>query len=426
MEKSIQNQKVYGRDVPLEKKLTSTKESNRRQKREAEEKSPQDRRFDSIGWLIQGDDKCGASCFDGKNLLLSTNAKKQSELSKIIVAYMVWVAKSSAELIVEIKNSFEDLDRRLEIAAKIIHKWTDQKKECKKRIGLILSFAENEIKLYRENKEYKEAFTDSLNKITRSIRHSYLKPESEKALPKALVNALKKRQVLYLGESNIHAELKIVQKLIDTKGLPKTQRYIGISKRCCRNCMAAIKIVNLIVKNNLKEDVGEDRYSFTVRDDGHNQHFLSQIPSFLREEPYKTAFLNEVNKKSLEEAFHIKEEMQPNSRQQHVRSASEDVTSIASLISSDSDKSKSTHSKRTWVDIARQPTSSTPDQPNGTQPLNTQKDAVKHSRTTDFKSTFFVQPNKTQYFNNSKEQFKEETSSSQVAMFKKPTASKKK
>src|ERR1700761_2397010 len=50
--------------------------------------SPEKRRLDSLAWLIQGDAKCGAAGFDGKNLLLATNDDVVSNLVLDVIEVM--------------------------------------------------------------------------------------------------------------------------------------------------------------------------------------------------------------------------------------------------------------------------------------------------------------------------------------------------
>lgn len=58
------------------------------------------RRLDSIGWLIQGTNVCGAANFDGERLLLATNSTEESELISDIKNYLTQVS-------IEAKNRYE-------------------------------------------------------------------------------------------------------------------------------------------------------------------------------------------------------------------------------------------------------------------------------------------------------------------------------
>lgn len=55
------------------------------------------RRLDSIAWLIQGDDKCGAAYFDGQTLLLATNKQEKSVIVQSTIDYLCCVAILSEE-----------------------------------------------------------------------------------------------------------------------------------------------------------------------------------------------------------------------------------------------------------------------------------------------------------------------------------------
>jgi hypothetical protein len=74
---------------------------------------PFSRRMDSIAWLIQGDEQCGAVGFDGKSLLLATNSQEQTEYVQATMAYLQQTAieAQALEPLMQAQNKDEIIDK---------------------------------------------------------------------------------------------------------------------------------------------------------------------------------------------------------------------------------------------------------------------------------------------------------------------------
>ena len=272
-----------------------------------------DRRFDSLGWLMQphGTD-CGAACFVGDKLILTTNrpnfhGEEVKELRNSIIQHI----SDLARLVHSEMNKLEVLRGKDK---------SEFRSELKKTNETIKeSIKQNEIGLINKarklnvltNEGFEENFVRSFTNLRRSILYSYLKPKSEQAWPKEIVlSIMDRKNIHFINEnSGVHAEMKIAQYLLDNKKLDDGKTtYIGISKRCCLHCETAIEAIN-----------AKKRYeAITVRDNGSQNCYKSGIPPFLeKDKSLQAIFLKLFNSKlkekygkdfkaftSIKEAFH--------------------------------------------------------------------------------------------------------------------------
>lgn len=335
------------------------------------------RRLDSLAWLIQSDDICGAACFSGSTLYLATNNNEEPAFYKIIISYLKDTAEASLSLHHELKNAD---------AKNVNEKMTDFLTDRLYSIANVISHAMQHIELIK-NDLYAKSFIRSLFKITFSTIASYLTaafftyaelPEDDPAkchikkinakcladllqnieplapAPKTIV-AIKEmfsdiedwigpysdedreqrllssnlmrslerlQKTIYLADQNstsrksLHAELRIVEqllydfKLLDAKGninsanIPRLNAiYIGVSKRCCKNCACAIKAVNHVLK---KYGMREDFIRLRSKKSS-NICFPAKPPQFLHQSPeLEAAFLRFRHANSIREAFNEK------------------------------------------------------------------------------------------------------------------------
>lgn len=220
----------------------------------------QKRRFDSIGLLIQGGEKCGAACFDGTSLLLATNKNQPSATVTKIKDFLHFIADSSYKLSRKSREN-EGFDAEYK-ALKSTHKTKKEEiiQYMKDHVTLELHRG-RKVTTFDEALVYREGFLKALNKVTQSIRHTYLHEKSDIVFPKAAVEAIRNNNIIILPrpetKDNLegqHAELRILQDLI-TRGKLKEKReyYLGISKRCCRECTHVMAAVNKVKADGIDD-----------------------------------------------------------------------------------------------------------------------------------------------------------------------------
>lgn len=265
-----------------------------------------DRRLDSLACLLQGDNVCGAACFDGKSLLAATNHANDFHHMQQVFNFLQDIAESSFQS--------ANKSHKLKSSEKSTH-YKDLQLLHDKMKTNFLKYAHKNVTLLT-NHEYKANFTTALTKIIRSIRHTYfegnIKLQENTSMPTEIVEAVRLNKIDYLSATelnhsifyntiNPHAELKITQKLYDDNRLNQNQSvYIGISKRCCRNCEKTIAATNYVKGQNsgIVEQI-------LVRDEGSSYPFPADYPLFLlKDKAIQAKFLQLVNKKNLNQAFH--------------------------------------------------------------------------------------------------------------------------
>lgn len=244
----------------------------------------QQRRFDSIAWLIHGDDTCGAAAFDGKQLLLATNKQNESELVKLIRQHLVTVVKSSME--------YYELAKGKKLVAETLSvQYEKLKAEHYEKIETIKASLPFLTEFYSATDLIKY-FVRSLKKITKSIRHTCLKEycsQCHDLLPQELIDAIQQERINFIKyttqlKCNLHAELNVINFLYKEKVLfgSNQEHYIGISRRCCKTCENIIKAINAAYGNKNDSNVLEIVH---VRDMGHKNSYPAFIPDFLKKNP---------------------------------------------------------------------------------------------------------------------------------------------
>ncbi len=249
------------------------------------------RRLDSLAWLLQGLDKCGAVAFDGDYILLATNNNNQSDVVIGFQNYLLNLCNTLGGLenlvsyydkitiaINEEILKFQAVLKSAEVSK--INK--DQEKKNKHKL------VKN---LYMRDEDFKKAVNNSLNKVALSIcatiliKHPALNTFKEEMMAKIIdtkiIEEIKNNKFKFIGDKgNIHAEMKIVQYLIDAGKITNANKevyYIGISKKCCLHCECAITAINDVI--------GNSRSLINVRSEGHKIDCLGNSydsPAFLK------------------------------------------------------------------------------------------------------------------------------------------------
>jgi len=243
---------------------------------------PSKRRYDSIASLLQGDEVCGASCFDGKNILLATNTAHKTPFVNHVLTYLKKVAHKSSE--------------RLD--SSMFSKWVGQQK------SELISYVKAHVKLFQQNKTYASRFQSALDKVTHSLFLAYQRPTDPSAFSFKMAEIMRKGEFIFLEKPNgkakskmPHAELQIVDYLyanrLSNVNLSEPI-YIGVSKKCCGNCESAMVALNAVIGSKV----------IAVRGDGHGFNFLAGIPEFLKINiNIQEAFLMLRDVDTLEKAF---------------------------------------------------------------------------------------------------------------------------
>ena len=246
--------------------------------------SPQARRLDSIAWLIQGDNKCGAAYFDGNKLFLATNKKDSSPIVKEVIGHLYYVAHKSQAL--------EESGLSPETISKF-------KKDIKKSADILLGELKNS-DMY-SNDKFAIDVTEALYKVTDSIIASYIEPGGHTAISQELKEAIRKKCIEFVSgnrasnDKDIHAEMKLAQKLLETRNTNAesalSNPYIGISKSCCLKCDHIIKAINQVIDPPIQEILMKkegplvparaSEQLVAVRQEGHLNAYPCGIPQFL-------------------------------------------------------------------------------------------------------------------------------------------------
>lgn len=254
------------------------------------------KRLDAIAWMVQEDQTCGSVCFDGEHLVLTTNKHLCSELTSKIKAYLVSTAQRNERYFAP------------DCSRKERHRLKHKIKNSKKKLREELVNSD----LAKLSNHFLEDVLRSISKITSSIRTSYEDPTSDKAFDDEVITAIGRGNVLIYVEKTIpdedyavHAELKIIQHLIDEnkidlqkKESTQPEYYIGLSKKCCVNCWAAIEAINRHMGREVIQYRGFQPKSFPCK-----------IPRFLKDNPIRRIFLDVRQVGSLKEAFSASDEV---------------------------------------------------------------------------------------------------------------------
>lgn len=260
------------------------------------------RRYDHMAYMVEGWDVCGSACFDGESLLIATNKRdKPADPEKLKKgkryslsfqegsedekeSSFVAEEKASEEPVVLSKHPLiKMVTAYLQTVTKYGKRMRDDKgsyDQLKAELNEILEGVIEKAVQYLPEESNQENFKTAIEKMTDSILASYLEPESGKALPRKLCEALERGKVKVLESGPdklgrpVHAELRVLNDLITSgkfdKGGPF---YIGISKKCCRTCENLIDAVNEVMGNKIEK--------VQVRDVGHGSYYPAAVPDFL-------------------------------------------------------------------------------------------------------------------------------------------------
>lgn len=243
---------------------------------------PRKRRYDSIAILLQGDAVCGASCFDGKNVLLATNEGEKTAWVNEVLLFLKKIAQKCSE-----KSKSVDYS-----------KWVGAMKRA------LLDYAKKQSALFQQNKTYASRFQSALDKITYSLELAYQRSMDPRAFPFKMAEIIRKGEFKFLEKNPIqlldripHAEMQIVDYLYANSPHVFGENepvYIGVSKKCCGNCETAIQALNQVMLGQV----------VTVRGEGHGFNFLAGIPEFLKaNREIEAIFLRMRAVETLEKAF---------------------------------------------------------------------------------------------------------------------------
>ncbi|KIE05787.1 hypothetical protein NF27_CT00030 [Candidatus Jidaibacter acanthamoeba] len=229
------------------------------------------RRLSSLAGLFRGEDVCGAVCFYGNELLISTNSTEESQFIGDILDYLSEVARQAPTFY---NGIFE---------AKNINEFLEQKSEMIKRSeGTFLNKYKNlsrgkHSSYYKDLRKYIRKVTDSIIKCYLPIKDDATKYE-EGALSKQILNILRSKRYQFIkGSERVHAELKILEYILRQHNNLERRidtLHIGVSKQCCDNCYKLIDSVNEVIL---------ERYEYRLVDvrSSHGAAFRAGVPGFM-------------------------------------------------------------------------------------------------------------------------------------------------
>lgn len=251
-------------------------------KKESESPPANQRRFDSLAILIQGNEVCSACCFGGGHLIFSNNLGLRTSFFNLVLAFLQTVARKSRE-----ESDYANfLKFVLELKTKL------------------RGYANNQVALMRTSKIYATRFKVALNKVTRSLYLAYHDPNHPTAFSIEMAEAIRLGQIIFLkrdskrAQKNLpHAELQIVDYIFANHAnllIEGQEVYVGVAKKCCGNCEDAILTLNQFMGSRV----------IAVRGDGHGFNFGAGIPEFLKSnKELEAIFLVRRGCDTLEQAF---------------------------------------------------------------------------------------------------------------------------
>jgi hypothetical protein len=259
--------------------------------------SLQNRRLDSLAFMLEGGQTCAATSFDGKSFVFATNKNQNSDFHMKVINYVIFLVTTFSA--VTEKSDRKQISRGIFEMREALTGYINDNQETMKIDSDSISLLER-----------------AFDKVSDAIIAAYLDPESGRSLPPQQVNAIKAHAIKrislegYGNKGDLHAEMKIAAHLIQ-EGLRKCENsyYVGISKKCCKNCEAVIKAINTLWKGALVEGL----QSIEVRGPGHQLPYPSQIPPVFKEgsgyltdeerAELETTFLEHTGAVSLEKAY---------------------------------------------------------------------------------------------------------------------------
>ena len=214
--------------------MAKSVENQYEEKRLVSQIKPLFRRLDILANMFQGKSKSAALCYDGEGIKLALNQKEPSELAIALIRYLKNVASVDYTAPGFISRLNEERTKLLRYAE--AQTQGDMLSGWVRRFKTNLLRTEGSIHGYRIQQDHHLA----------SVFHGQEYRE-EVAFPENIVEALKNGIMYIPGKNGVHSELKIAQHLLynNYAKLESGEKfYIATSKKCCRNCEAAIKAIN--------------------------------------------------------------------------------------------------------------------------------------------------------------------------------------
>lgn len=192
------------------------------------------RRLDILANMFQGKSKSAALCYDGEGIKLAFNQEETSELAIALVRYLQNVASVDYNVPGFISRLNEERTKLL--------RYAEAQTEGDMLSGWVRRFKTNLLRIEGSIHGYRIQQDPDLKPFFRGKEY-----REEVAFPENIVEALKSGIMYIPGKNGVHSELKIAQHLLynNYAKLESGEKfYIATSKKCCRNCEAAIKAIN--------------------------------------------------------------------------------------------------------------------------------------------------------------------------------------
>ena len=373
------------------------------------------RRMDSLARLIEGSSECAAVCFDGEKLLIASNTLYDNSRENSAIKLIEEIMSFFADIAVHnddkdfIKNNPE---HGLKVFDKIIQKSVPNKqkefflKDGNKQNPYIEKLGKyffSDAKKKAENLTPKElagiagfgmklddriasclvfsAFAierlaTDWKKFTNFLHEKHNNDDYASGIVEAFKNLTKLKQsksssskpkklgykILKIGakDNKLHAEMQIIQELIDNQ--KKGKIYIGISKLCCLDCSIAISSYNQANNEDEEisqtpEELNESNILQLLKRGDHNLSFKWSKPDFCKKNTNSGKVYNKLHKKVTE----YKELLSASKKTQRNKDNSSEKLKIIE------NEIKDFIIKESYTSMQPPPSSSSPHSPSGSE-----------------------------------------------------------
>lgn len=216
--------------------------------------NPHYRRLDILAQMLEGEDQASSLCFDGQNLLFSCNSAKRIDLQKKLLSHLVRIANIDYSN----QNWYEELHTTHEDVITEAKKFYSEYQKPKNGIRLDNDWLSNfQSNLSRIEGSLASAIVRNTQGNIDILRGSFPRnmTREDASFSLELATAFKNNKIIDLenigGPGKVHAELRVVEYLLNSKKIQKRGKfYISTSKKCCRNCEAVIKSINKTFQSN--------------------------------------------------------------------------------------------------------------------------------------------------------------------------------
>lgn len=214
------------------------------------------RRLDIFAEMIETTSFSSSVCFDGNELLLAFNSTLSHDFHLQLCSHLSEIARIDYS----IPSWHEEYDNKhnlfLEDAEKFFAENSSRRKLKSEGILQREWFEKFKAHLERIEGSIISSIINDNGKINRNeleihgFKAEMIRPEA--AFTSDLVAAFRNNKIKDINKkdkipSKIHAELRIIDRLLADKKITKESKfYISNSQKCCANCEAAIKAVNTI------------------------------------------------------------------------------------------------------------------------------------------------------------------------------------